>query len=332
MFNYQPMQWLFLFFFYSLFGWIFETIYVSVHEGHFVNRGFVRGPFLPLYGCGGIMMLLASKPFYENVVLVFISGCIGATALEYVTAVVMEALFKVRYWDYSHKKFHFQGRISLESTIAWGVCTVVFTHYLQIPIERLLLSIPYNFVTVVTTVVVVVFTCDFMLAFKTALDLKDVLIYMEKAKGEMARMQKRLDVIIAFKGEDMRESIGDKIDGIGDKIGDIGNTVGSTVGAIGSGITDRLDSISDSLENSFKVVKDKINLDPASYVGNVREEVLELYAKYKVIMARFTPGPVKNFFVWYRERTIEGNPTMSSDSYKGNLEEVKEKIRNIRKK
>jgi hypothetical protein len=258
------------------------------------------------------------------VVLVFISGCIGATALEYVTAVVMEALFKVRYWDYSHKKFHFQGRISLESTIAWGVCTVVFTHYLQIPIERLLLSIPYNFVTVVTTVVVVVFTCDFMLAFKTALDLKDVLIYMEKAKGEMARMQKRLDVIIAFKGEDMRESIGDKIDGIGDKIGDIGSTVGSTVGAIGSGISDRLDSISDSLENSFKLVKDKINLDPAAYVGNVREEVLELYAKYKVIMARFTPGPVKNFFEWYRERTIVGNPTMSSEEYKANLEEVKE--------
>ncbi|WP_022764140.1 putative ABC transporter permease [Butyrivibrio sp. XPD2006] len=332
MFNYQPMQWLFLFFFYSFFGWIFETIYVSVHEGHFVNRGFIRGPFLPLYGCGGIMMLLASKPFYENIVLVFISGCIGATALEYITAVVMEALFKVRYWDYSHKKIHFQGRISLESTLAWGLCTVVFTHWLQIPIERIVLSIPYNIVTVATTIVVVMFSADFMLAFKTALDLKDVLIYMEKAKSEMARMQKRLDVIIAFKGEDVRESIGDKIDGIGDKIGGIGSTVGNTVGAIGSGISVRLDSLSDSLENSFKTIRDKINLDPAAYVGNAREEVLELYAKYRVIMARFTPGPVKNFFVWYRERTIEGNPTMSSESYKGNLEEVKEKVKKRRKK
>jgi len=327
MFNYQPMQWLFLFFFYSFFGWIFETIYVSVHEGHFVNRGFIRGPFLPLYGCGGIMMLLASKPFYENVILVFISGCIGATALEYITAVVMEALFKVRYWDYSHKKIHFQGRISLESTLAWGVCTVVFTHYLQIPIERLLLSFPYNIITVITTAVIVVFSCDFMLAFKTALDLRDVLVYMEKAKSEMARMQKRLDVIIAFKGEDVRESIGDKIDGIGDRIGGIGSTVGNTVGAIGSGISVRLDSLSDSLENSFKTIRDKINLDPAAYVGNAREEVLELYAKYKVIMARFTPAPVKNFFVWYRERTIEGNPTMSSETYKGNLEEVKDRVR-----
>lgn len=316
MFNYQPMQWLFLFFFYSWFGWIFETIYVSVHEGHFVNRGFVRGPFLPLYGCGGIMMLLASKPFYENVVLVYISGCVGATALEYITAVVMEALFNVRYWDYSHKKFNFQGRISLESTLAWGVCTVVFTHYLQIPIERAIMAIPYNYLTVVTTVVVVLFSCDFMLAFKTALDLKDVLIYMEKAKVEMARMQKRLDVIIAFRGEDVKESIEDRIEGIG-----------NTVGAIGSGISEGLDSISDSLEKSFGILKSKININPAAYMANVREEVLELYAKYKVIKARLTPGPVRNFFVWYRERTIAGNPTMSSENYKGNLEEVKEKIR-----
>ena len=327
MFNYQPMQWLFLFFFYSFFGWIFETIYVSVHEGHFVNRGFVRGPFLPLYGCGGIMMLLVSKPFYENVVLVYISGCIGATALEYITAVVMESLFKVRYWDYSHKKFHFQGRISLESTLAWGVCTVVFTHYLQIPIEKLLLSIPYNLITIVTTAIVVLFSCDFMIAFKTALDLRDVLIYMEKAKSEMARIQKRLDVLIAFKGEDVRESIDNAVDGISSRVGGIGSAVGNTVGAIGSGITDRIDGLSDSLESSFGIIKEKININPAAYVGNVRDEITELYAKYKVIMARFTPGPVKNFFVWYRERTIEGNPTMSSDAYKGNLEEVKEKIR-----
>ncbi len=327
MFNYQPMQWLFLFFFYSFFGWIFETIYVSVHEGHFVNRGFVRGPFLPLYGCGGIMMLLVSKPFYENVVLVYISGCIGATALEYITAVVMESLFKVRYWDYSHKKIHFQGRISLESTLAWGVCTVVFTHYLQIPIEKLLLSIPYNLITIVTTAIVVLFSCDFMIAFKTALDLRDVLIYMEKAKSEMARIQKRLDVLIAFKGEDVRESIDNAVDGISSRVGGIGSAVGNTVGAIGSGITDRIDGLSDSLENSFGIIKEKININPAAYVGNVRDEITELYAKYKVIMARFTPGPVKNFFVWYRERTIEGNPTMSSDAYKGNLEEVKEKVR-----
>ncbi len=326
MFNYQPMQWLFLFFFYSLVGWCFETTYVTISEKHFVNRGFMRGPFLPLYGCGGIMMLLVSRPFYQNAVAVYIAGCIGATTLEYVTAVLMEALFKVRYWDYSHKKFHFQGRISLESTLAWGGCTLVFTHFLQVPVEKMLLSIPYNILTVVTVVITVVMTCDFVLAFKTAIDLRDVLIYMEKAKAEMARMQKRLDVLIAFKSEDVRESIGNRVEGISNRAQGIGNTVG----AIGSGISDRIDALSNRLESSFNMLKDKMTKNPAAYVGNVRDEVAELYVKYRVMMSRFTPGPVKNFFIWYRERTIAGNPHMSSDSYQESLEEVKDRVNHIR--
>ncbi len=334
MFNYQPMQWLFLFFFYSFVGWCFETTYVTVHEKKFVNRGFMRGPFIPLYGCGGIMMLLVSRPYYDNVLLVYISGCIGATVLEYVTSVVMEALFKVRYWDYSHKKIHFQGRISLESTLTWGVCTVVFTHYLQLPVERVILSIPYNILSVVTVVVTVIMSCDFMLAFKTALDLRDVLIYMEKAKAEMQRMQKRLDVIIAFKGEEVREGLEARVEGIsstaqgiGSAAYAIGSGVGTGIGNAASAISNRMGALSDRLEKTFTLAKEKMKMDPASYMGNAREEVLELYAKYRVLMSRFTPGPVKNFFEWYRERTIAGNPTMSSEEYRESMEEMKEQIK-----
>ena len=338
MFNYQPMQWLFLFYFYSFIGWSFETAYVTIHEKHFVNRGFMRGPFLPLYGCGGIVMLITSRPFYENVVLVFIAGCIGTTVLEYLTSLIMEALFKVRYWDYSHKKIHFQGRISLESSLAWGAATVIFTHYLQVPVERMLLSIPYNILTVVTVAITVGISCDFMIAFKTALDLRDILLYMEKAKYEMQRMQKRLDVIIAFKGEDVIEGIEAKMEGIsstaagigsgiGNAVGAIGTGVGSKVGAFGSGVGNRVDAISDKLEKTFGMVKEKMKREPGSYKGSAREEVMDLYARYKVVMAKFTPGHVKTFFEWYRDRTIMGNPTMSSEDYKINMEEIKDHVK-----
>ena len=67
----------------------------------------MHGPFLPLYGSGAIMMLVVSMPFRENVMLTYVAGCIGATILEYFTGVVMEALFKIRYWDYSTEKFNF---------------------------------------------------------------------------------------------------------------------------------------------------------------------------------------------------------------------------------
>lgn len=109
MYHYSVIQWLFFFYFYCFVGWCIESTYVSVHQKRLVNRGFMRGPFLPLYGSGGIMMLVVSMPFQEHLILVYIAGCIGATILEYVTGVTMEALFKVRYWDYSDKKFNFQG-------------------------------------------------------------------------------------------------------------------------------------------------------------------------------------------------------------------------------
>ena len=93
MYHYTAIQWLFFFYFYCFFGWCFESTYVSLKSRKLVNRGFCRGPFLPLYGSGAIMMLVVSMPFQDNLVLVYIAGCIGATVLEYVTGVTMEALF-----------------------------------------------------------------------------------------------------------------------------------------------------------------------------------------------------------------------------------------------
>ena len=342
MFNYLPLQWLFLFYAYSFFGWCFESTYVSILQKHPVNRGFMRGPFLPLYGSGGIMMLIVSKPFYNNILLVYIAGCVGATVLEYVTGVTMESLFKVRYWDYSHKFLNYKGHICLESTLFWGVLTVVFTHFLQIPIEQALLSIPYNILSIVTMILTVYISCDFMVAFKIALDLRDVLIYMEKAKGEMQRMQKRLDVIIAFKGEEVMEGIEDVKDGIKDGIINTASGISEKAAGIGDmalnigngitdGISERLDALSDVLENSFDKVKEKIS-GSAEYMDNFRDEITELYAKYRIIKERMTPKPIKNFYDWYRNRTILGNPTMVSEKFKSSLEEMRERAERLSKR
>ena len=287
----------------------------------------MRGPFLPLYGSGGIMMLVISKPFYHNIVLVYIAGCVGATILEYVTGVTMEALFKVRYWDYSHKFLNYKGHICLESTLFWGVLTVVFTHFLQIPIEHMVMAIPYNILSVVTVAITVYFSCDFMVAFKIALDLRDVLIYMEKAKDEMQRMQKRLDVIIAFKGEDVKEGIITAVDGITEKAAGIGDVAIN----IGNGITGRIDMLSDALDSSFDKVKEKI-ASSTEYVDNFRDEVTELYAKYRIIMDKLTPRPVKTFYEWYRTRTILGNPSMASEMFKNSLEEIRERAEKLTRK
>lgn len=205
MYHYTVEQWLFFFYFYCFFGWCFESTYVSVKKGHFVNRGFMRGPFLPLYGSGAIMMLFISKLFGGHLVLTFFAGCIGATALEYVTGVAMESLFKVRYWDYSNQKFNFQGQICLGSSLAWGALTIFMTEILHKPVERFVLSIPSLILRVITFGLTCYVVSDFIFAFKAALDLKDILLRIEKVKEELKHLQKRLDVVIAFTENDIEE-------------------------------------------------------------------------------------------------------------------------------
>ena len=144
------------------------------------------------------MMLVVSMPFQDNIVLTYIAGCIGATALEYVTGVAMEALFKVRYWDYSKNKFNFQGHICLSSTLTWGFFTIMMTRVIHRPIELFVMGIPKNILNYATFFLTVYIVADFALSFKTALDLRDILAKMQRVKEEMERMNKRLDVIIAF--------------------------------------------------------------------------------------------------------------------------------------
>lgn len=144
MYTYTWYQWLAFFYLYCFFGWIFESTYVSLKKKEFVNRGFLRLPMLPLYGSGAVMMLWVSLPVHDNLLLVYISGFIAATALEYVTGAVMERLFKVRYWDYSNQPFQLNGYICLSSSIAWGFLTIFMTDVIHEPIARAVLALGHT--------------------------------------------------------------------------------------------------------------------------------------------------------------------------------------------
>lgn len=207
MYQYSLTQWVFFFYFYCFFGWCFESSYVSIRMKKWTNRGFMRGPFLPLYGSGAIMMLVVSMPFQDSIPLTYLAGCVGATLLEYVTGVIMEALFKVRYWDYSHEKFNFQGHICLKSTLAWGGLTILMTGVVHRYVEYVVFLIPSGVLTATTFVLTACIFADFSLSFKAALDLRDILIKLENAKIELGHLQMRMDILIALTTEEWEQKV-----------------------------------------------------------------------------------------------------------------------------
>ena len=198
MYNYQLQQWLLFFFIYCFLGWCWESAYVSVRKRQWVNRGFLKGPFLPIYGSGALAVLVATLPVREYPVLVYVFGLIGATLLELVTGICMESLFHVRYWDYSNQKFNYKGHICLSSSIAWGFFSLAMIYGFHKPIERMVLGFPYRFTNAASFILTAAVAADFAVSFKTAMELRDILDGMERIRDEMKKLQRRAEIIETF--------------------------------------------------------------------------------------------------------------------------------------
>lgn len=191
MYDYSAAQWLLIFYIYCFCGWVFESAVVSVQQKRPVNRGFLRGPMLPIYGFGATIMLHVSLPLAGHPIQIYFAGMVVATAFEYVVGVVMEAIFKVKYWDYSEHRFQFQGRICLQSSLAWGMLSVLLVYVLHPPVEYLLEQ--FNLLPLVFTasVLSVYFLTDVAASVKTALDFAKLLEELDTMRANVDAMREQ---------------------------------------------------------------------------------------------------------------------------------------------
>ncbi len=116
---------------YSFIGWVYESIICSIDGKKLVNRGFLNGPFCPVYGFGAIIMILVLDQGTDNIFVLFFAGMLITSTVEYFTAFLLEKLFKAKWWDYSDYRFNFQGRIFLLGALVFGVMSVLLIKYIH---------------------------------------------------------------------------------------------------------------------------------------------------------------------------------------------------------
>lgn len=192
MYDYGPFQWVLVFYIYCFLGWVFESTVVSVQQRRPVNRGFLRGPMLPIYGFGAVILLHIALPLRGHPLAIFLVGMAAATAFEYVVGVIMESLFKVRYWDYSTHRFQFQGRICLQSSLTWGVMALILPYVIHRPVERLLMQLSPVMTAVLVCVLSVYFVLDVISSVKTALGIAKLLEEVERMRAEANVLREQL--------------------------------------------------------------------------------------------------------------------------------------------
>lgn len=204
MYQYTVSVWVLFFFWYCFLGWIWESCYVSVLQavktgkGKWINRGFLRGPALPIYGSAAIVILVATIPVKENILHIFLFGALAATLLELVTGSTMEKLFHVKYWDYSNMPLNFQGHICFFVSLFWGALSVVLVRVVHVPVEGILLRWPKVLCEILAIVLVIVFVFDLNESIREAWDMRELLEKLTNYKDTVQRWERRFDAVIAF--------------------------------------------------------------------------------------------------------------------------------------
>lgn len=146
---------------YAFLGWVLETIYAAVKKGKFINRGFLNGPFCPIYGFGVVLLIMFLKPFMSNLPILFISSLVLTSLLEYFTGYVLETLFHSTWWDYNDRKFNIKGRICLEFSIYWGLLSTFILRIIHPTVDFMVKSIPIPIGTWIFSVLLIYFIGDF---------------------------------------------------------------------------------------------------------------------------------------------------------------------------
>lgn len=204
MYHYTLTQWMLFFFWYCFLGWIWECAYVSLVQLHkkkewkFINRGFLHGPMIPIYGFAAITILLATIRLREYTLAVYVVGALTATLFELVTGTVMEKLFKVKYWDYSNLPLNYKGHICFFISLFWGFFAVLLVRVVHVPVERILLQCPENLCEVTAFVLTAGFAYDTAVSFNEGMDLKEILEELADNSEMLHRLEQRVDAVAAF--------------------------------------------------------------------------------------------------------------------------------------
>lgn len=174
---------------YSFLGWVMESIVRSVSEKKLINTGFLVGPMCPIYGIGAIIMLLFLDRFENNIALLFIVSIVVLTIWEYLVGVLLETIFKTKYWDYSDQKFNFQGRVCLINSICWGILGVLFVKGIHPAIIKLLEKVDIHILHYVIFIITIVAIVDTIVSI---IKLKNIKVTLEKIEELNKEIKEKL--------------------------------------------------------------------------------------------------------------------------------------------
>lgn len=206
--NFYELLWIFII--YAFIGWCTEVSYAAVNRGTFVNRGFLNGPYCPIYGCGVVIVIAALNPIKDNLIILFIGSFLLTSILEFITGFLLEKVFHNKWWDYSNLPFNIYGYVCLKFSIYWGMACVFIIDIIHPIIYKFVTIIPHILGIVLISIMMAVFITDVCITVATILKLNKRL----KSMDEIAQKIHKISDEIGEKVYESTAAVKDKSDEI----------------------------------------------------------------------------------------------------------------------
>ena len=168
----------------SLVGYFLEVLWIFIGSRKIVNRGFLSGPIIPIYGIGALLILFCLLRYYDDPVVVFVFGVLITSALEYFTSFVLEKIFHNKWWDYSDRKYNLNGRICLRNSLAFGVLAILIVYFVLPLLTMLFRAFSFKFWIIVSIVSAIILGMDIIYSVIIAYNLRNRIIIVEELKNE----------------------------------------------------------------------------------------------------------------------------------------------------
>ena len=200
---------------FSVIGWIFETVYCSISDGFYQNRGFLYGPVCPIYGLGAILCIVIADVankygYYDRFSAwqIFVIGYVFSAILEYSAHFLLEKKFHATWWDYSNMPLNLHGRICVPASTLFGLSYMFIFKYIYPLSLRMRNEIPPQIQEAVAMVCVAALAVDTAITISTLKNFENELESMDEVVNtNMITLSKLLKEKRDTKAENEEEQV-----------------------------------------------------------------------------------------------------------------------------
>lgn len=268
--TFYEVVWIFII--YAFIGWCTEVAYAATEKGIFINRGFLNGPYCPIYGCGVLAVVVALTPIKDNLIILYIGSFLLTSVLEFITGFVMEKIFHNKWWDYSEKPFNIMGYVCLKFSILWGLACTFIMRVLHPVIYGFIRIIPHILGVILIVVIMTCFAVDLVVTVSTIVKFNNRLKLMNEIASKLKVISNEIgenvyeNVMVTLeKKEEFEENHADFLDEIVEKRENFSDSVDNFKTGIeyqklfiSAGVKESVGEVKEKVSNAAAEAKDKI--------------------------------------------------------------------------